>query len=134
MKTNTADGKNLLDLILVNDNEQIIIYIHLGKYDSISVADPWFDLMGGAGVDFFGAPGAPPPPGFASVYCSNVYKRLLKKSVLNKDVLRRVCHLYCFRYILSTLQKAKRLWPTLNCCPWYCVILLTLPSSDNMLL
>ena len=51
MKTNTADGKNLLDLKLVNDNEQIIIYIHLGRYDSISVADPGFDLRGGA-VDF----------------------------------------------------------------------------------
>jgi len=33
MKTNTADGKNLLALIFVNDDAQFIIYIHLGKHD-----------------------------------------------------------------------------------------------------
>jgi len=31
MKTNTVDGKNFLDLIFLNGNAQIIIYIHLGN-------------------------------------------------------------------------------------------------------
>ena len=35
MKTNTADGKNLLALIFVTDNAQFIIYIHFEKHDSM---------------------------------------------------------------------------------------------------
>ena len=31
MKTNTADGEKLSELVFVNDNAQMIIYIHLAN-------------------------------------------------------------------------------------------------------